>query len=91
MDAQILDRIESEFSQLSLSEQVIVMERLAHQLRQSYERGIQDPRSPISEVTSSSPSQSFLDVALSIQIDGPADWSENVDKYLYNWDDEDEQ
>jgi len=26
---------------------------------------------------------SFLDVAKSLQLDGPADWSERVDDYLY--------
>ena len=26
---------------------------------------------------------SFLDVALSLQLDGPPDWSKNLDEYLY--------
>ncbi len=26
---------------------------------------------------------SFLDTALSMKIEGPSDWSENIDKYLY--------
>ena len=26
--------------------------------------------------------ESFLDTALSLELQGPADWSENVDKYL---------
>ncbi len=28
-------------------------------------------------------SQSFLDVAQSLNLDGPPDWSENHDRYLY--------
>lgn len=95
MNAQTLDRIESEFSQLTLSEQVIMMERLAHHLRQSYERVSLDVETStdvtVLDDSPESQPQSFLDVALAIEIDGPADWSENVDKYLYNWDDEDEQ
>ena len=31
----------------------------------------------------SAPSESFLDTAMSIQLEGPADWSENFDRYLY--------
>ena len=27
--------------------------------------------------------ESFLDTAMSIHLDGPADWSENLDQYLY--------
>ena len=27
--------------------------------------------------------RSFFDTARSLNLDGPADWSENVDKYLY--------
>jgi len=27
--------------------------------------------------------ESFLDTAMSIHLDGPADWSENLDRYLY--------
>lgn len=26
---------------------------------------------------------SFLDTAVSLNLDGPADWSENIDSYLY--------
>lgn len=26
---------------------------------------------------------SFIDTALSLNLDGPEDWSENIDKYLY--------
>jgi predicted DNA-binding antitoxin AbrB/MazE fold protein len=29
------------------------------------------------------PSESFLDTAMSINLEGPADWSENLDRYLY--------
>jgi predicted DNA-binding antitoxin AbrB/MazE fold protein len=29
------------------------------------------------------PSESFLDTAMSIKLEGPADWSENFDRYLY--------
>ena len=32
----------------------------------------------------SEPSGNFLDTAISIHLDGPADWSENVDRYLYD-------
>jgi predicted DNA-binding antitoxin AbrB/MazE fold protein len=28
-------------------------------------------------------SQSFLDVAASLNLEGPSDWSENLDEYLY--------
>ncbi len=28
-------------------------------------------------------SSSFLDIAENLNLDGPADWSSNVDKYLY--------
>jgi hypothetical protein len=28
-------------------------------------------------------SQSFLDVAASLNLDGPSDWSENFEQYLY--------
>jgi predicted DNA-binding antitoxin AbrB/MazE fold protein len=31
----------------------------------------------------SEPSESFLDTAMSIRLEGPADWSENLDRYLY--------
>ena len=31
----------------------------------------------------SAPSESFLDTAMSIKLEGPADWSENFDRYLY--------
>jgi len=31
----------------------------------------------------SAPSESFLDTAMSIELEGPADWSENLDRYLY--------
>ena len=31
----------------------------------------------------SEPSESFLDTAMSINLEGPADWSENLDRYLY--------
>jgi predicted DNA-binding antitoxin AbrB/MazE fold protein len=31
----------------------------------------------------SEPGESFLDTAMSINLDGPADWSENLDRYLY--------
>ncbi len=31
----------------------------------------------------SAPSESFLDTAMSIKLEGPADWSENLDRYLY--------
>jgi hypothetical protein len=31
----------------------------------------------------SEPSESFLDTAMSIKLKGPADWSENLDRYLY--------
>jgi hypothetical protein len=31
----------------------------------------------------SEPSESFLDTAMSIKLEGPADWSENFDRYLY--------
>ena len=31
----------------------------------------------------SEPNESFLDTAMSIQLPGPADWSENLDRYLY--------
>jgi predicted DNA-binding antitoxin AbrB/MazE fold protein len=27
--------------------------------------------------------ESFLDTAMSIHLEGPADWSENLDRYLY--------
>ena len=27
--------------------------------------------------------ESFLDTAMSISLEGPADWSENLDRYLY--------
>jgi predicted DNA-binding antitoxin AbrB/MazE fold protein len=27
--------------------------------------------------------ESFLDIAMSIHLEGPADWSENLDRYLY--------
>lgn len=30
--------------------------------------------------------KSFLDTAMSLNLDGPSDWSENVDKYLYGTD-----
>jgi predicted DNA-binding antitoxin AbrB/MazE fold protein len=30
--------------------------------------------------------KSFLDTALSIKLDGPSDWSEKFDDYLYNGD-----
>jgi predicted DNA-binding antitoxin AbrB/MazE fold protein len=29
------------------------------------------------------PSESFLDTAMSIKLEGPTDWSENLDRYLY--------
>jgi predicted DNA-binding antitoxin AbrB/MazE fold protein len=29
------------------------------------------------------PSESFLDTAMSIKLEGPADWSENLDRYLH--------
>ena len=29
------------------------------------------------------PSESFLDIAMSINLEGPPDWSENLDRYLY--------
>ncbi|HEV7427362.1 MAG TPA: antitoxin family protein [Thermoanaerobaculia bacterium] len=29
------------------------------------------------------PAESFLDTAMSINLEGPADWSENLDRYLY--------
>jgi len=32
----------------------------------------------------SAPGESFLDRAMSIHLDGPADWSENLDRYLYD-------
>ena len=31
----------------------------------------------------SEPRESFLDTAMSINLEGPADWSENLDRYLY--------
>ncbi len=31
----------------------------------------------------SEPSESFLDTAMSIKLEGPADWSENLDRYQY--------
>jgi predicted DNA-binding antitoxin AbrB/MazE fold protein len=31
----------------------------------------------------SEPGESFLDTAMSIHLEGPADWSENLDRYLY--------
>jgi len=31
----------------------------------------------------SDPEESFLDTAMSMNLDGPADWSENLDRYLY--------
>lgn len=31
---------------------------------------------------SSEPEESFLDTATSLKLEGPADWSENLDKYL---------
>ena len=31
----------------------------------------------------SGPTESFLDTAMSIHLEGPADWSENLDRYLY--------
>jgi predicted DNA-binding antitoxin AbrB/MazE fold protein len=31
----------------------------------------------------SEPEESFLETAMSIHLDGPADWSENLDRYLY--------
>jgi predicted DNA-binding antitoxin AbrB/MazE fold protein len=31
----------------------------------------------------SEPTESFLDTAMSIKLEGPADWSENLDRYLY--------
>ena len=34
---------------------------------------------------------SFLDVAEKLQLDGPADWSSNVDRYLYGTRDGTEQ
>jgi len=29
------------------------------------------------------PAESFLDTAMSLNLKGPADWSENLDRYLY--------
>ena len=29
------------------------------------------------------PRESFLDTAMSINLEGPPDWSENLDRYLY--------
>jgi len=31
----------------------------------------------------SDPEESFLDTAMSMNLDGPEDWSENLDRYLY--------
>jgi len=31
----------------------------------------------------SEPRESFLDTAMSLNLEGPADWSENLDRYLY--------
>jgi predicted DNA-binding antitoxin AbrB/MazE fold protein len=31
----------------------------------------------------SEPRESFLGTAMSIHLEGPADWSENLDRYLY--------
>ena len=31
----------------------------------------------------SEPVENFLDTAMSINLEGPADWSENLDRYLY--------
>ncbi len=34
------------------------------------------------------PPASFLDTALSLNLDGPPDWASNLDKYLYEEEDE---
>jgi len=36
--------------------------------------------------TSEKKGKSFLDVALSLKLEGPSDWSENFDDYLYGGD-----
>ena len=33
--------------------------------------------------TRARPSGSFLEIAQGLNLDGPADWSENIDSYLY--------
>ncbi|SOD02153.1 hypothetical protein SAMN05216486_10276 [bacterium JGI 053] len=40
---------------------------------------------PVAEQPSSdaSPATSFFDIALSMDLDGPSDWSSRVDHYLY--------
>ena len=37
----------------------------------------------VTTTDASEPSESFLDTAMSIKLEGPADWSENLDRYLY--------
>lgn len=36
----------------------------------------------LSTPDSSEPAESFLDTATRLKLEGPADWSENLDKYL---------
>lgn len=42
-----------------------------------------DTRVKISVMTEEEKPQSFLEVAQSLNVDGPPDWSENLDEYLY--------
>ncbi len=41
-------------------------------------------RITIETLGSSKDTTSFLDIARSLNLDGPADWAENLDKYLYD-------
>ncbi|QTA78748.1 Uncharacterized protein dnl_09800 [Desulfonema limicola] len=42
-----------------------------------------DTRVRISVTSHSTKPESFLDTARSLQLDGPPDWSEKLDEYLY--------
>ena len=42
-----------------------------------------DTRVRISVVIDDEKTDSFIDVAQSLKLDGPPDWSENLDTYLY--------
>ncbi|QTA83460.1 UPF0165 [Desulfonema limicola] len=42
-----------------------------------------DTRVRISVTPHNTKSESFLDTARSLQLDGPPDWSEKLDEYLY--------
>lgn len=41
------------------------------------------PTPPPSQRDRQAPETSFLDVALSLKLEGPADWSANLEEYLY--------